>query len=99
MFCCALLSLPGCLAIGRVRCACCIVCCSRRRLPHPVRSHLWRMPPPKSLVPLFPSCSYVYDSPMPLGRMVRQVADKAQVGSRSVALSSECFLRGATMVG
>jgi len=25
-------------------------------------------------------CSFVYDSPMPLGRLVRQVADRAQVG-------------------
>lgn len=49
------------------------------------------LPPPHSATCLraqHPLCSYVYDSPMPLGRMVRQVADKAQVGARNTRLLS-----------
>ncbi len=42
---------------------------------HPVRT---RGVPPLPPLP----CRFVYDSPMPLGRLVRQLADKAQIGTQ-----------------
>lgn len=44
--------------------------------------HTCRPPTERESVPPPPSGRFVYESPMPLGRLVRQLADKAQYGTQ-----------------
>lgn len=68
-------------------------------LPSP-RMHPPRHPHPSDTPPHPPPLpSFVYDSPMPLGRLVRQLADKAQVRGRAGGGRRPCAAARRTRVG